>query len=455
MNIHDRLIEIVGKGNVSNCAEELYLYSRDSGAQHPGKVDYLVMPGTTGEIQKIVQLANEYKIPVVPMGGGFTLSAITVPRTGGIVIDLKRMDRIIEVNDKDRYAVIEAGVSQGALRGYLAKNHPHLQHSTPEAPPTVTVVGNCLIRGHGHLSPRYGINSELVNCMEVVLPNGDICTIGSASMSHHWFTRGPLPDLAGLFIGWLGTTGIVTKMSIQLFPKPPFKDLLAFRTDNLDVIPDFIFDITQLDLYEDFFLIGQEIPEYMNHAYMIVIFSAHSENEFNLKKRENLGVAQSFIDGGEVIYADDIPTPLRQRFLEVPPFAAAAADFRKGGGFEYTGAIIPSIQIPEAWRRGIEIAHKHGMLYSYAHQVLTGHSIMFGFNYSFNRADEADAEHVRQAIDESNRVALELGGMIWKPERAAQKMMMEKMDPNTVKLMNNIRKTLDPNRIMNPEIWEV
>lgn len=454
MHILNLLGEIVGSDYVSNRAEELYLYSRDSGAQHPGRAQYVVMPCTTIEVQQIVNLANEFKIPLVPMGGGFTLSALTVPHNGGIVVDMKRMDRIIEVNDKDRYAVIEAGVTQGALRRYLARNYPHLQHSTPEAPPTVTVAGNCLIRGHGHISPRYGINSELVNCLEVVLPNGDICTLGSASMSDYWFTRGPLPDLAGLFIGWLGTTGIVTRMSVQLFPKPAFKDLLAFRTDNPDIIPDFIFDITQLDLYEDFFLIAQEIPAYMNHVYMMVIFSGHSEDDFDLKRRENLRIAQTYIQKGEVEIADDIPPALRQRFLDVPPFAAAAADFRKGGGFEYTGAIIPSTQIPAAWRKGIEIARKHNMLYSYAHQILTGHSIMFGFNYSFNRADEADAERVRKAIDESNKFTLELGGMVWKPERAAQQMMIKKMDPNTVKLMKTIRKSIDPNGIMNPGVWE-
>ncbi|MBW1674090.1 MAG: FAD-binding oxidoreductase, partial [Deltaproteobacteria bacterium] len=216
MDLLSSLINIVGEEKVSNNQEELFIYSRDPGAQHPRKADYVVMPKTVDEVQKVVTLANKEKIPITPLGGGFTLSALVVPNKAGIVLDMKRMDKIIEVNEINRYAVVEAGVSQAALKTYLEKNYPTLQHSTPESPPTVTVVGNALIQGHGHISPRYGVNSDMINGMEVVLPTGEVCKIGSCSVSPYWFTRGPLPDLSGLFIGWFGTTGVVTKLSIRL-----------------------------------------------------------------------------------------------------------------------------------------------------------------------------------------------------------------------------------------------
>ena len=78
---------------------------------------------------------------------------------------------------------------------------------------------------------------------------------------------------------------------------------------------------------------------------------------------------------------------------------------------------------------------------------------MFGFNYSFNRADEEDAERVRSAIDDSNKVTLDLGGMVWKAELGGQKLMLKKMDPNTLDLIKRIKKLLDPNGIMNPGNW--
>ena len=454
MDLLSELITIVGEDRVSNNQEELFIYSRDSGAQHPRKADYVVMPKTVDEVQKVVILANKEKIPITPLGGGFTLSALVVPNKAGIVLDMRKMDNIIEVNETNRYAVVEAGVSQAALKTYLEKHYPTLQHSTPEAPPTVTVVGNALIQGHGHISPRYGVNSDMINGMEVVLPTGEICKIGSCSVSPYWFTRGPLPDLSGLFIGWFGTTGVVTKLSIRLYPKPPYREVMAFSTDDIDSITDGIREVMHLDLLEDFFLITQEKPDWMNHVFFVIIISAHAKEELELKKDMYKKLFREFKGGDTVQFVDNLHPALEKRFLDVPPLAALAADFRKGGGFEYTGAILPIDKVPEAWKKGIEIAHKYGMIVSYVHQVLMGNSIMFGFNYSFNRADEEDAENTRKALEESNRLTFELGGIVWKGEIGAQKLAMEKMDPNTAELIQKVKGLLDPNGIMNPGNWE-
>lgn len=454
MDIYESLCEITGSDYVSRAQEEQYLYSRDSGAQPPRRVDYVVMPGTVEEVQGILRLANTEGIPVTPLGGGFTLSALVVPQRGGIVMDMKRMDKILEVNELSRYVLLEAGVSQAALRSYLKKHHPKLQHSTPEAPPTVTVVGNAVIQGHGHLTPRYGLNSDMVNGMEVVLPTGEICKLGSAAVTGSWYTRGPIPDLPGLFIGWFGTTGVVTKLSLKLYPKPQYRDVIVFSSDDIDAIPEVIFELTQLDLLEDFFLITQEKPDWMNHIFYVIVLSAHLEEELAMKKKIYLDLAGKIRSGETIKPVENLHPALRARFLDVPPQAAVAADFRKGGGFQYSAAILSFDKVPAAWRKGIEIAHAHGMVASYVHQVLTCHSIMFGFNYSFNRGDEADILAARQAVDESNRFTLDIGGMIWKGEAEAQKLVMKKMDPNTAKLIEKIKKAMDPQGIMNPGNWE-
>ncbi|MBN1383213.1 MAG: FAD-binding oxidoreductase [Deltaproteobacteria bacterium] len=455
MDIYESLCDITGSDYVSRQQEEQYIYSRDSGAQPPRRVDFVVMPGSVEEVQRILILANREGISVTPLGGGFTLSALVVPQKGGIVMDMKRMDRILEVNEISRYALIEAGVSQAALRSYLKKHHPRLQHSTPEAPPTVTVTGNALIQGHGHLTPRYGLNSDMVNGMEVVLATGEICKLGSAAVTGSWYTRGPIPDLPGLFIGWFGTTGVVTKLSLKLYPRPQYRNVVVFSSDDVDAIPEVIFELTQLDLLEDFFLITQEKPDWMNHIFYVVILSAHFKEELAMKKRIYREVAGKIGGGKTVKPVDDLHPALRTRFLDVPPKAAVAADFRKGGGFQYSAAILPFNKVPAAWRKGIEIAHAHGMIASYVHQVLTCHSIMFGFNYSFNRADEADIQAARQAVDESNRFTLDIGGMIWKGEAEAQRLVMKKMDPNTARLIEKIKRAMDPKGVMNPGNWEL
>jgi FAD/FMN-containing dehydrogenase len=448
--VYDSLSRIVGEDFVSNSAEELYLYSHDLGAQPPRKVDYVAMPRTVEQVQDTVRLANEARVPITPMGGGLTLSALALPVRGGIVLDMKRMDRIIEVNARSKYAIVEAGVTQGALKSYLEKHHPDLQHSTPESPPAATIVGNVVIHGHGHLTPAHGTNSRMVNGLEVVLPTGEVCLVGSCAVSPHWFTRECLPDLVGLFVGWYGTTGVITKASIQLLPKPKFRDLVLLSTDDPGLLSDVVFELFQMDIAENFFAIAQDKPAWMyGHTYITVTVAGQSRDEFECKKAQLISMFDGRLD-----LAEQIPPSLKERYLEVPPFAAAQADFAKGGGFEYYGGIVPVEKVPEAWKRGLAIARKHDVVFSYGLQALdAGHSVMCGPVYSFNRADRHDVEKVRQALDESNRLVLELGGLIWKAGLPGQALMMERMDRNTLALIGRIREVLDPNGIMNPGNW--
>ena len=81
--------------------------------------------------------------------------------------------------------------------------------------------------------------------------------------------------------------------------------------------------------------------------------------------------------------------------------------------------------------------------------------MMFYFSYPFNRADAADVNKAQEALEETNRVVLEMGGIPWKAEAPAQKLILRKMDPNTLDLMNRVRAVLDPKGIMNPGNWEV
>jgi FAD/FMN-containing dehydrogenase len=79
--------------------------------------------------------------------------------------------------------------------------------------------------------------------------------------------------------------------------------------------------------------------------------------------------------------------------------------------------------------------------------------MMFGLAYCLNRADGEDIKKVRKALDESNKLILAIGGVLWKAEASAQRLMVQRMDPNTVKLMKRVMKALDPNAIMNPGNW--
>ena len=456
--IFERLADIVGSDYVSNAAEERFIYSRDGGVQMPHEPDYVVLPNTTEEVQKIILLANEEKIPVVPMGGGLVLSGLSIPLKGGIVLDMKRMNRIIEVNEKSHYAVVEAGTALGMLSAYLNKHHPSLKNSLPDAPPVATVAGNIMIHGSGHLSQSEGgFHSEMVTGLEVVLPTGKIVKLGSCSTVPYWFSRAPLPDLAGLFLGWNGTTGIITKVGIKLFPRPLLNDGLMFMTEDVDTVPDIMFRIVNTEMCEDLtFFITPKPAMFEGFQMTIISITANSEKEMRLKKEIIRDALRDYYESKEAGFVP-VPKEMKAFLLEAPQKNLSAfADVRKGGGFEYVGAIIPVEKIPDAYRAGLDIAAKNGITYSLGGRMIgRGHSFMFYFAYPFNRADKEDMDRVRQALDDTNHAALKMGGIPWKAEVSGQQLILKQMEPSTYEFMQDIRKLLDPNGIMNPGNWEV
>jgi glycolate oxidase len=385
------------------------------------------------------------------MGGGMSLSGLTLPLKGGIVLDLRRMNRILEVNEKSMYAVIEAGVTQGQLKSYLEKHHPHLQHPMPDSPPGTTIAGNVLIYGSGSLSQKYGLHSEMVNGLEVVLPTGEICKIGSCAASKYWHTKASLPDLTGLFIGWFGVTGIVTKLSIRLYPSPAKRDFLIFDVKGLDSIPDAISRLVQTEAAEDVLLTSQEVPEWIKGRVLLVSYiTAQSEEELEYKKKSVIEALKEHAD-----HLEALPSDFKERFLSRPQFVEWVADIRKGGGFVYVGGFMPLEKIPEAFRRTEEICHKYGFPYTTSFRVVGKGVVLFFPPFPFNRADKTDVEKAIEAWHETDELILDLGGTPWKPDVHVQKMIMQRMDKSTLRLMDRIKRLLDPNGIMNPGNWEM
>jgi FAD/FMN-containing dehydrogenase len=455
--IYDELVKIVGPQYVSNHPEERFIYARDPGTMEARRPDLVVMPNSTEEVRQIVLLANQEGIPIVPMGGGLVLSGLTRALKGGILVDMKRMNRILEINETGRYAVVEAGASQGMLQAYLRKHHPKLKHSIPDAPPIATLAGNILIHGSGHLSHAAGFHSDMLNGLEAVLPTGEIARIGSCSVSPYWFSRAPLPDLTGLFLGWFGTTGIVTKLAVKLFPSRALNDIEMFVVEDPELVPDILQRLADLQMAEDLTAWMAPKPDWARGF-------QHVNINYGADSREELGWKQKLIRTSLQKYRDEktggfmpIPPPMKKGLLEAPQTALTRfADVKKGGGFEYVGGIMPIGCFPQAYRKGIEVAENHGTTYSTGARIIgVGHCMMFYFSYPFNRADAADVRKAQEALEETNRVVLELGGIPWKAEAPAQKLILQRMDPNTVDLMNRLRAVLDPKGIMNPGNWEV
>ena len=456
--LYDSLVKIVSKDFVSDQKEERYFYARDGGLMPPHEPDFVVMPKTTEEVQEIVKLANSEKVPIVPIGAGLALTGLVIPQRGGIVLDMKRMDRILEVNEKARYVVVEAGVTQGALKSHLQKHHPHLRHSIPDAPPIATIVANAVIHGQGRLSQQHGFNSDMVSGLEVVLPTGELCRIGSCSVSLYWFSKGPpLPDLSGLFLGWFGTTGIITRLGLKLYPCKKMRDVMLFLADKAELIPDIMLKLSHTEMVEDVVVSAQPLPLRFRGTFWIMAYvTSDSDEELEFKHKMVWDALWEYFENRDVGFLSVSPE-MKAPLMSMPSKDTSRfADVAKGGGFQYAGPITPIEKFPAFIRKLEEVAIEYNVFYASTTRLIgAGHCMMFSFSFSFNRANADEMVRAKEALAECSKFALEEGGVLWKADIYEQKMLMDKMDPNTLALMKKIKQLMDPNGIMNPGNWEV
>jgi len=230
------LQQIVGPENVSDAKpiREAYVTRAimDISSTAPSIV---VRPKNVEEIQAVLRLANDKRIPVVPHSGGLSGGEATPTREGAILLDLRRMNNVIEVNTDARYMIVEPGVTSAQAWKYMQENYPDYRPGIPDgAPPSATIVGDHLDRGFHFLSTKYGPAADAVLGLEAVLPTGEIVRTGSAALpTSKWFYKWMFgPDLSGLFLGSQGTLGVVTKMAVKIFPISKYRDVVAFGASH-------------------------------------------------------------------------------------------------------------------------------------------------------------------------------------------------------------------------------
>ncbi len=194
---------------------------------------------------------------------------------------------------------------------------------------------------------------------------------------------------------------------------------------------------------------------FKDNYHITIYFTGDTEEEIDFKRRMIWDAVQEFIDSKDGGFMG--LEFLRDSLLEMPQRGIAGfADVPRGGGFEYSGPITLIEHFPQYAAKVVELAEKYEVLYASSARLISGgHSMMFSISFAFNRADPAMMARVKSALDEATAFALEMGGIPWKPNYMEQKMTLEKMDPNTRKLLQMIKKNLDPQGIMNPGNWEV
>jgi glycolate oxidase len=258
-------------------------------------------------------------------------------------------------------------------------------------------------------------------------------------------------------LGWLGTTGIITKLGLKLYPRKRMRDVEIFVTDREDLVPDILFNLTHTEMVEDINIWFQAKPiMFAGNHHITLYITGDTDEELELKRKMVWDSLKEFRDSKDGGFMWVLPA-MKPTFLDMPQKSITTfADVKKGGGFEYSGPIVLIEKYPVLARNLEDVANKYKLAYSGMARVIgRGHAMMFAIAFTFNRADPDMMERVKKAGHEGITFAFDHGGIPWKPTVEEQKMAMKRMDPNTLRLMKMIKEGLDPNGIMNPGNWEV
>src|SRR2546423_5240541 len=218
MSLLDRLRDIVGRDAVLSAASELLVYECDGYTIEKNKPDVVVFPTSTEQVVGIVKVCNELDVPFLPRGAGTSLAGGCLPVGGGVLIALTRMKRILEVNYRDRYAVVEPGVVNLWLSRHLAPSGYHFAPD-PSSQGACTIGGNTATNSGGPHTLKYGVTVNHVLGVEIVLPDGSVVQTGGP------VEDSPGYDLTGVIVGSEGTFGVVTKVWVRITRNPE-----AYRT---------------------------------------------------------------------------------------------------------------------------------------------------------------------------------------------------------------------------------
>jgi FAD/FMN-containing dehydrogenase len=471
--VKSRLVEelekIVGKGFVSTNQADLYIYSYDLTPAESKWPDVVALPQSVDDVRAILRLANREKIPVIPYIAGGNVGGLTIPLEGGIILDLKRMNRIIEVSDTDMYAVVEPGVTFGQIKAYLEKRHPTLKYTYAFSPPATGVISNAIAQGLDNLSFHYGAASHWVTGMEVALATGELVKIGSGAASKTWQAIVPFPETAGLFLGWQGTTGVITKAAVNLWPNPEYANAVTFMPMDLEGAYEILQAIIRTRIPDDLIGTSYTLNKAGEDAYAHRKMHLHpaihrtpEEPEFVITA-EITGNTQKELDAkmeavGEAVKArckkykytgpDTIPSTTATFPMQALGVLAG------GGGLMWVGTYGPMSRWLETVRRGCELQDKYDITRTcYTRIMNEGHFAGLRWMLPYDKEDAALVKRINDMCAEQLDLVLETGYIPYKTPVWAVRRLEEKVSPDWHKLHRRIKAMLDPNNIMNPGRW--
>jgi len=447
------LQKIVGENNVSDKVADLYVYGADASV-HQALPSVVVRPKTIDHVQKIMRYANKNKIPVVPRGAGSGTSGHTVPIDGGIILDMKCMNKILEISPQDMLVRVEPGVVDDDLNRAL-KPLGLFYPPAPASSRIATIGGEIAANASGVRSVKYGATRDYVYGMKVVMANGDLVKLGSNTRVHSSGYQ-----LERLIVGSEGTLGVVVEATMGIRPLPKFRCLAVANFDKLEDAGNAISEIissgcepSMLELMDKIGIVAvnKAMDLGLKEVGAIILFEAdgnvkeavdfeiekmkricESHNGKDIKKSYDLAERTKLFSGRKKLFAS------LSRYKE----GIICTDLADDMG-------VPNSKIAEAAAKIHEIAKKNNVImavYGHCGSGVIHTKIMLDPKKKSQWKDAANViEELYDYIDSVGGVTSAEHGIglskapPWKKARA-----------DMIPVMRKVKKALDPNNILNP-----
>jgi glycolate oxidase len=452
--IIDQFRKIVGSEFVLVDEESRANYGHDETEHLLYPPEVVLRPRTAEEISQVMQICNRHLIPVTPRGAGTGLSGGALPHLGGVLISTDRMNSILNIDERNLQVLTEPGVITELLqRAVMEKGLFY--------PPDPSSRGSCFIGGNisansgGPKAVKYGVVKDYVLNLEIVLPTGDIIWTGANVLKN---STGY--NLTQLVVGSEGTLGIVTKIVLKLLPLPKYDLLMLVPFRSLEKAGEAVsaifragFTPSALELVEidalrivSRFVNNSVVPVTDDTEAHLIIEVDGNYPEILMNEMEAISNLLTSFDAGEVYFADDA-----QQKTELWRMRRVVAEAVKLEGYTVEeDTVVPRAELP-ALIRGVK---ELGRQYNF-HAVCYGHAGDGNLHIRIKKqgvANSLDDPELVTGIRALFKLVHQLGGTI-SGEHGVGLVQKGYMDivfgEASLQLMRGIKKTFDPNNILN------
>lgn len=441
---------IVGEDRFRDQPEDLISYSYDAFTVE-SIPELVLLPISSLEVSRILKLASQHGIAVTSRGAGSSVCGAPIPINAGIVLIMTMMNGILETNTVDRYCVVQPGVINADLQKELAKTN-FFYPPDPGSMGFSTIGGNVAQNAGGPRCLKYGVTSDYVLGMEVVLASGEIIRFGSRNVKDVSGYR-----LSGLFCGSEGTLGVVTEITLKVIPQPAaYRTVLAVFND-LDDSAATVSDIIGAGI----------VPAALELLDKVLINAVEDANNIGLP-REAEGLLLIEVDGSEeqvdkelalilektkknhAIDIQEAHTPKERDDLWQARRSLYPSMARIKPNCIVEDATVPASKVPEMIRGIRSIVDKYGLLVGISAHAGDGnmHPLI-----SCDKRDNEEMERVEKAIEEIFKLAMTYNGTLSGEHGiglAKRKYLKLSFDQPTLKFMHTLKKAIDPSGILNP-----